>query len=451
MATEEYESASDKLEAMMNGSYEFETDAAEESEEEIVEESEVEEDVAETDPEGDVDNDEDTDQEDDESEDLDDDTETNEQIDGEAQDTDESEETEEDEEPEENALVDADDGTKDPENSSEEDVKDGDPEADAAEADYRAKYEELLQQSEIARNFYEKATSEFVAGGKTVKGFTDPEKVIQSQQMAYGFNDKMSVFKKHKPYYKALQEQGMIDDPAKFDLLMNMAKGDKEAFKQHAKNQGWDLMEMDMDEVKYEGATNLPSQIELALDDVIENASRSGVEDKIKNVLGSEWDSDSVVQLLERPQDSSILVQHMQNGIYDAVQERIGEKNRTDVNGVFSSRSNYDQYMIASRELEAEYQRYTHHESQSMQAQQEAERKQREADEAAKIEDERKKAQYAKTAKQREEEANRARVKATQASRPKNKAKRSVKKVDRMKLTGDDFQNYFNKEILGMS
>lgn len=437
---QEYDSATSKLEAMMSGDYNYETEESEADEPEVIEEDI---DVEDTESEEEVEHDEDTDLEEEELDSDPDDAETNEHDDGIAEETADDETEEDEDEPEENAPVD-----DDTENATEE-VKDADPEAESEEVNYQTKYEELLAESETARNFYEKATSEFTAGGKIVKGFTDPEKVIQSQQMSYGFNDKMSVFKKNKPYLKALQESGMIEDREKFDLFMSMAKGDKEAFKQHAKNQNWDLMEMDMDSVNYEGKPQIPSDMELALDDVLENAGSRGVQSRMEKVLGKEWDSGSVVQLLDRPQDSAILVDHMENGIYDAVQERISEKARIDVNGVFTGRSNYDQYMIASQELDAEYRAYT--QEQAKQRENQLAEADKVAQAKAKIEQERKDAEYKAAAQAKEKEANEARAKATRMSKPKNKPKRSVKKVDKMALTGDDFQAYFNREILGMS
>jgi len=62
-----------------------------------------------------------------------------------------------------------------------------------------AEYERL-------KNFYETiANAEFVANGKKVKGFTDPEKIIRSQQMAYGYSDKMRGFNEYRPFLKALK------------------------------------------------------------------------------------------------------------------------------------------------------------------------------------------------------------------------------------------------------
>ena len=445
---EEYESASDKLDALMNlGTM---PDTADNKEEE--DDVEI--------------NDEDTDQVEAETALDDDETDTTDPIDGEDEETEDDDIDEDEDETEENTLVDDDNGEEpeavaaeantETDNEDNTAATDDDSEQKEDEVNYQTKYEELLAQSEQARNFYERATSEFTANGKRVKGFTDPEKVIQSQQMAAGLEQKMSVFKKHKPFFRGLQENGMIDDPAKFDLAMNMMT-DKEAFKQHAKNQGWDLLDMDMDEVKYEPKQHTASPIEMALDDVMDNAARAGVKSKMEQALAEEWDNGSVVKLLENPQDSAILVAHMENGIYDAVQERISEKARVDVNGIFTGRTKYDQYMVASQELEHEYQTMIQREQSKKQQTTKAPAAEVQDDtakieaEKLKIEEGRKAAEYKKSVAQKEQEAKLAREKASRASKPKNKPRRSNKKVDKMSLTGSDFQNYFNREILGIN
>ena len=69
-----------------------------------------------------------------------------------------------------------------------------------AEIDYKKKYEELEKQSAKYKDYYDKVTSEFSANGKTVKGFTDPNKVIQAQQALYGLEEKFAMFKKYRPW-----------------------------------------------------------------------------------------------------------------------------------------------------------------------------------------------------------------------------------------------------------
>jgi hypothetical protein len=313
------------------------------------------------------------------------------------------------------------------------------------DVDYQKKYEELLAESDKTRKFYDKVTSEFMANGKLVKGYTDPEKIIKSQQALHGLEQKMSVYKKHKPLLRALQESGMVEDTSKFDMAMSIMNGDKEALKQHMKNINVDPMDLDMEEVAYDQKTFTASPLELALDDAMFVAKNRGVDDKFSDVIANGWDRESSVQLLQNPRDSEILIDHMQSGIYDAVQERIAEKSRLDLGGSFNNSSDYEKYMIASRELENEY-------IAMMKQEEEAKRAGSVNAEKTKINETRDNEDYKEKARAREEQARLAREKASRVSKPKRKPRKTTKKKpDMMSLTGDAFMDMFNKEILGIN
>ncbi len=421
---EEYESASDKLDAMISGSFEFETESN---------------------------GDEDTDQGETEVAETEEVSETEESNDEEIlEDTEDSEEVEESD-TEENAPVDDDEGNtaeEESEDDSSVETVEGEP-ADAdqkevePEVNYQTKYEELLASSEANQKFYDIVTGEFKADGKMVKGFTDPHKIVQSQQAYHGLDGKMKTFKEFKPLLRALKERGMTEDMGKFDLSMDLFDGNQEALKKQMIDKSIDPFEMDMEKVAYERGSHSTSPIEMALDDVLDNANRNGVQQKMETVLASEWDNDSVIKLLDRPQDSAVLIEQMGNGIYDAVQERISENNRTDVNGSFRNRSNYDQYMLANQQLEAEYQAYVTREREKGAAA-EAERSESVvADEKQKIADTDTQAKYAAGVQEREKVAADARAKATSVSKPKRKAK-AKKAIDPLGLSGDKFQSYFD-------
>ena len=74
-----------------------------------------------------------------------------------------------------------------------------------------AEYEKL-------KKFYDEiANAEFVANGKKVKGFTDPSKIIRSQQMLHDYSNKMRGINEYKPYLKALKDKGIIGNEEKFN------------------------------------------------------------------------------------------------------------------------------------------------------------------------------------------------------------------------------------------
>ena len=444
MMAEEYESAEEKLNSMMDGTYDFsggEDAAEEEVTEDVVEEVEADETA----------NDEDTDQvEDTESDEVEDgDTEEDTLEDTEDDESDEESDTEE------NALVDDDKGnTASDEVDGDGEVSEGDGQAEGeAEVNYQTMYEGMQKTAEEDKakyaelqRFHDIVTGEFKANGKMVKGFTDPEKQVQAQQAYYGLESKMKTVKPLKPFLKPLYDGGYIDDPARFNLLMDIDKGDKEALKKFMVEKGIDPFELDMDNVSHEQKSHVSTPLEMAFDDVMENAGRSGVQEQMSKIVTSDWDNDSVIRLLDRPQDSAVLIEQMGNGIYDAVQERIAENVRTDVNGAYGGRSNYDQYMIANQQLETEYQQYVQGE-QARQQQAAPVQQQRQApvQQAAPVaggEDVAAK-QYRDKVKASEAKAAEARAKATSMSKPKGRAKKKAT-VNPVTLSGDDFQSYFD-------
>ena len=77
------------------------------------------------------------------------------------------------------------------------------------------------------KEFYEKvAMAKFIANGREVEGFKNPDDLIRAQQMLHGYSDKMRVFKEYKPFIKTLEERGFTADPEKFKQLM-LAEGSK--------------------------------------------------------------------------------------------------------------------------------------------------------------------------------------------------------------------------------
>ena len=315
---------------------------------------------------------EDTDQDSDSKDDDSFEPETNQDDDDLNEDTDEEDEDLDEDEDGENSQDDdddendSDDETDDESGSDDEDTKLSEEEeeklANATEGmskkekiDYRKAYEEAIAEKQRYEDFYNQVTSEFVANGKVMKGFNDPKKIIQAQQMAAGFSDKMKAFKKYRPFINPLKEKGIIDNPDKFNLMLNALDGDKEAIKKMIQDAEIDPVELDMEKVDYQPKNQLASDIEIAFDDVVDTAAQYGVKDRVESVIGNEWDDESVVELLSNPENSSDLVTHLSNGVYDLVQERIAQKKMTDPNGRFSAKRSIDQYREAAAELEQEH------------------------------------------------------------------------------------------------
>ena len=408
---------------------------------------------------------EDTNQEEESFEVDNEETETEQDDDENLEDTGSEYETEEEDELEGNTQIetsnDEEETEESEENTEESDEKESDesetnenPAEDGKETDkinYEEQYKQLLGDNEKLKgfeNFYNEVTSEFMANGKKIKGFTDPKKIIESQQMAAGFSDKMAGFTKYKPFMNTLKDKGILDSPEKFNLAMNLLDGDQEAIKQHIKNLEIDPFEMDMENIDYKGKNQVSSNLEIAYDEILEDAGINNVRSEVQNVIRDDWDDKSVIDLLEDKQSSADLVNHISTGAYKIVQERIAEKKRTDVNHVYSSKPMIEQYREAARELEGEFinNANAQQEIQNQQHNQEIDEDAVQA-EIARIEQERSNDEYRSKVEKQNAKANEARKKATSVSKKKPRTKTTKKVFDPGSANDDQFTKYLDSLI----
>jgi len=397
----------------------LESGAYDELEEE--ESDEIEDEIA--------DDDEATDNEDtDQDADTEDDDETTEQDDD-AADEDTSDDSEEDEE--EDTPVD--EGT--------EETKDKDSET-TEPIDGAATDTVKIDQVEYDRykKFYDEvANAEFTANGKKVKGFADPAKIIQAQQMAYGYSDKMAGFKQYKPFMMPLKEKGFLDDPDKFNFLMEIADGNVDAIKAHIKHLKIDPMEMDLEEINYVAKDHRASDESISLQESIDLAEQVGVKDRLNKVIGGEWDNSSVKEFVEDSAVRKHLIEHMSNGVYDLVQDKI--KELKVLHPTFLDQSNVNQYRTAYQELLKDYQAKAEAEV-SVKATTSVEA------EKAKLLEQQKQEEYKRSVAQKNKLADEQRKKAVSV----NKRTKPVKKAaafDPMKLDGDDLDAFVDGLING--
>lgn len=368
------------------------------------------------------------------NEDTDQDDESEDEDDTDTQDDDSEEETSEDtdEDEEEDALVD--NNTKDTEDKDSDTKQLIDGEAAETVKIDQAEYERY-------KKFYDEvANAEFTANGKKVKGFTDPAKIIQAQQMAYGYSDKMAGFKQYKPFMMPLKEKGYLDDPDKFNFLMELADGNVDALKAHMKNLKVDPIELDLDTVNYVAKDHRASDVAIALDETFERAKVAGVDQKLNKIIGGEWDDASIREFIDDPKVRADLLDHMQNGIYDMVQDKIKEMKVLDYN--FGTLKSTDQYRFAFNELVEEYK--------SVQAQQ------AEAQKAAAVEAEKKvllekqrEEQYKQSVAEKNKQIDEQRKKVATINSVKKKPVKTKATFDPLKLDDNDLDELVNGLING--
>ena len=394
---------------------EVEDTETEEVEEEITEEEETEEATEDN---------EDTDQEDEDE----DEAETNEDDD------DQTEETAEDdsEDEEENAQVDeGKDKEADTDEKPAEEVTEN-----TDEIDYKKFYEEV-------------ALAKFTANGREVEGFKDPKDLIRSQQALHGLTQKMEALAAYKPYIQPLKERKLLDDPDKFNLVMNLIDGDKEALKKFVKDSGVDTLELDTDEINYVPKNTLPTAGQLRLEEKFDEAKSLGIDDKLADALGK-WDNDSFNEFVNDSAVSSDLINHINTGAYDLVQDEIKKLSMLDTNGRFTGQSAIQQYRQAAAEVANRLRAQDEAENAKSSAQQqEADRKAKLEAEKARLAKEQEEAEFKAKAKEKEAKVAEERKKAASVSKKKKVVKKAPnKEVDPVALKGDDFRKHFEQMLM---
>lgn len=430
MATE-YDNVESELDAMINGSYEVEETEDKTNDEDTDRNGETE-DVTETNDEA-AESNQDTDESEvdtgEENTPVDDDSseESGEEVDGEGESKDESEVE---------AEVEADDAGDDKDSTEPEVEADGADTETTDDIDYKKQYEELLTKSKKATDFYDKVAGvEIKANGQMTTSFTDPDKILQSQQMMYNYSDKMAGFKQYRPFMSPLKDRGMLDDPAKFDLAMSLVDGNQDALKQHIKNLNIDPMELDMDEINYAAEAQTSSRELIEIEDALDVASNYGVKDRVFDTVMKQWDDSSYAEFAKNPDIQHDLAQQMENGVYDKVMSRV--KQTAVLDQRFAGMRQLDQYNTIAAQMNKEFSQQSSHSNEAALA------------EAKRVEAETKKQeQYKKDVAKKNAEAKAARDKAAKASKDKSVTQKK-KAEDPMAMSGADMSKLLDQMIMG--
>lgn len=376
------------------------------------------------------------------ADDSDTESETEDGVDGE-----DTQDIEDDADSEDEDDVDGDDEELDDTDGDQSDGED-DEEIEGDEEDELDEDDEL---NSAAREFYRQAEEvEFMVNGKKVKGLGTIDDMVKARQMSGGLNEKFKAIKELRPFLPALKERGMIENPDKFNLAMQIIDGDKEALKQFMHNSGINPLtdeDMDMDNIAYEAKNTLASNEEIMYKDTLSVAKQYGVEDRFNKVVLNDWDSASLATFFETPESAAAigiqLSTQLQNGIYDQVMGEVANLESTDVNGTFAAKSDIEKYNAGSQIVNAK----------NAQAQPAPKVDKIDTDKVAaakkKIEDKRKKTAYAKKVEEQKTKADAARAKATNASKKRTKTA-PAKKADPYSLEGEDLDQFVD-ELMGFS
>lgn len=406
---------------------------------------------------------------------FDEDTDQNDESDEEEYNIDDDEDFEDDYDEEESS----DDENIDKDDASEHnDEDDGENAQDEEESDNEYVAEIGEEEFNKYKDFYEKLTNaEFTANGKKVKGFTSVEDLIRSQQMSYGFSDKMKGFKPYRPLMQPLKDKGYVDNPEKFNHMMQVMDGDKEAIKRLLSEQGIDPVEdLDLEEgVNYQAKDYTTDNITLAYSDMIDSAKEYGKAEQVSDIILNKWDDSSVQEIMASDVSRNSFVNQVNNGIFDEVQAISRRMEIQDRSGQFSALTDLEKYNEASsvynelkgynnretgnyrdqvlNELkggnESSYKKYENTPKNEQTIDREAVER-----EKANIEKIRELEQYKQNMEAREKKRNRSRNNAASVS--KRKQSGGGKKTfdpadpdDMMKLEGDDLSNFLDAMMNG--
>ncbi len=380
-----------------------------------------------------------------EAEDDIEDTDTTESDDTEAETEPEEEDTEEVEEEEEDRNAQEVENGNDTEEVEEESETETVEETEAETESEPEAEPEVPEDYRKAKEFYDKVTGEFTANGRKIKGFNDPDKIIQAQQMAVGFAEKMAAIKKYKPFMKTMDELGWTEDSSKFNLVVEASKGNKEAIKKLIEENSIDAMDLDEVEVdKYTPQDHTVDPITLNLEDTLDYAKSVGpeIESKFTEALEKDWAQDnSALELLNDPNKAKGVIAHMSTqgytgkSIYEEVQERMYQNAVTDPMG-YANKTYIDKYDEALQQLATEANRMSAQEA-------EQERLAKLEEEKQKILNARKEREYKTKASVEKEKIDKAREEATVVSKPKKATKAKPKKeVNLLDLSDDELDDF---------
>lgn len=301
-----------------------------------------------------------------------------------------------------------------------------------------AEYERLKQ-------FYDAiANAEFVANGKKVKGFTDPEKIIRSQQMLHGYSDRMKGFNEYRPFMKALKDKGLLEDESKFNFALSLLDGDKAAIKQHMKSLNIDPVDLELDESAYKQKNYVTSKEALVLEDTLQIAKETGIEEKLRKTIGEQWDTESFNEFVKNPEVRQDLMEHMQSGAFDLVQDKIREMELLDNFGTFRNMKSTDKYRQAVQLVNRDLAAKKSSEPDRMQHQGNAHMNRIDTS----LELAKKQAEYKAQVEQKNKEADEARKRAAMMSKKKI-ANTQTKKFDPLALEGDELDSFVDSLISG--
>jgi hypothetical protein len=232
------------------------------------------------------------------------DNEVNEQENSDDQES--TEELENSEEDENNESKEEEEETEDTE-TTEEDVSVEQSEEEPAEK----------TKEELAKLF-----APFKANGKEIK-VNSVDEAIQLMQMGANYTKKMTALKPVMKVARMLENNGLMDEQ-QVSFLIDLSKKNPEAIAKLLKDSELNPLEIDIEKgLDYKGGEHIIDDAQIKVEEILETIKETPTYSRTINVVSKEWDNSSRQIIAENPDIIADINQHMQEGIYDMIQQEM--------------------------------------------------------------------------------------------------------------------------------
>ena len=183
--------------------------------------------------------------------------------------------------------------------------------------------EEATVDESVYKHVYDRLFNQPIkANGKNLK-LDNVDDVIRLVQMGANYNLKMAGIKEQIPFLKMLERNNLLDE-SKLSYLIDLHEGKQGAIARLLKEHNVDLYDFDTDTEKaYIPQNRAVSMQEIQIEDAIKEISTSDKFLDTMKVIQEVWDEPSRDVIREDPEKIKILNEHIESGIYAAVQTEI--------------------------------------------------------------------------------------------------------------------------------
>ena len=211
--------------------------------------------------------------------------------------------------------------------------------------------EELAQRSKAYEAAYQELFGQPIkASGREVQ-LRDVNQVRNLVEMGVDYNKKMQRMRPHMQTLKTLEQQGILEDPEKLNLLLEAQQGKPEAIKRLISEHKIDIVDMADDEnaSEYRPDDHIVSQNEVEIEQALNQISSSPSYNKTIEVMRTTFDDKSREIISGNPSYITALNSDIESGLYDRVMENIQYKR--DVKAIPENVSDIEAYIGTVQEM----------------------------------------------------------------------------------------------------